>query len=132
MLLAEFAIIQKNNDYDNTYDSKQKIDIAIVSFERFTEEFPELAEPYNNLAVLYLLQDRPERARLALERAILNNSNYELAYENLGDLYIYLANITYENGLSKLPKSIRLTKKIDHLKSMPLLTRPNIIKKLKK
>ena len=109
-----------------------KLDKAIEKFERFTEEFPELSEPFNNLSVLYLRQGQTDRSREALERAIINNPNYELAYENLGDLYIYLANMTYKKGLSKLPKSSRLNKKLIHLNQMPFLAKPNIIIELKK
>lgn len=72
---------------------------AIRAFEAVTEEFPELAEPYNNLAVLYLRCGEPQKARMALERAIFNRPNYGVAYENLGDLYSQLALETYERGL---------------------------------
>ena len=39
---------------------------AIAAFESLVYEFPELAEPYNNLAVLYLRRGQPERAQEAL------------------------------------------------------------------
>ena len=37
-------------------------------FESLREEFPELAEPYNNLAVLYQRRGEYQRARVALEQ----------------------------------------------------------------
>ena len=131
VLDAEFAIIDQNEGVKSFSSIKLKLDKAIEKFERFTEEFPELSEPFNNLSVLYLRSGQADRSRESLERAIINNPNYELAYENLGDLYIYLANITYNKGLSKLPKSSRLSKKLDHLNQMPFLAKPNIIRELK-
>jgi peptidyl-prolyl cis-trans isomerase B (cyclophilin B) len=71
---------------------------AIAAFESLVDEFPELAEPYNNLAVLYLRLGQPERAQEALERAIVNRPDYGLAHENLGDLYVQLALRAYEAG----------------------------------
>jgi tetratricopeptide (TPR) repeat protein len=132
VLLAEFAIINQNSALGDISSNKLLIEKAIESFERFTEEFPELSEPYNNLAVLYLMRGQPDRSREALEKAVINNPNYELGYENLGDLYIYLANTTYKKGFSKSPKSSRLNKKLDHLSQMPFLTKPNITSKFKK
>ncbi len=132
VLLAEFAIINQNSDNSDLSSVKIETDRAIESFERFTEEFPELSEPYNNLSVLYLMRGQPNEAREALEKAITNNPNYVLAYENLGDLYVYLANITYKKGLSKLPSSSRLDKKLDHLNQMPFLTKSRVIRNFKK
>jgi Flp pilus assembly protein TadD len=43
---------------------------AIAVFTKLTEDFPELPEPYNNLAVLYAQQKQYDRARSALEMAI--------------------------------------------------------------
>ena len=40
---------------------------AIATFSKLTEEFPELPEPYNNLAVLYAGQSQFDKARAALE-----------------------------------------------------------------
>ena len=132
VLLAEFAIINQNSDNSDLSSVKIETNRAIESFERFTEEFPELSEPYNNLSVLYLMRGQPNEAREALEKAITNNPNYVLAYENLGDLYVYLANITYKKGLSKLPSSSRLDKKLDHLNQMPFLTKSRVIRNFKK
>ena len=39
-------------------------------FEQLTEDFPELPEPYNNLAVLYAADGQLDRARAALELAL--------------------------------------------------------------
>ena len=72
---------------------------AIAAFTRLTELYPELPEPYNNLAVLYAGQGQFERARQALEMAIRTHPSYATAHENLGDVYAKLASQAYDKAL---------------------------------
>ena len=72
---------------------------AISTFTRLTEDFPELPEPYNNLAVLYAGQSQFDKARTALEMAIRTNPSYATAHENLGDVYAKLASQAYNKAL---------------------------------
>ncbi|QCB45049.1 tetratricopeptide repeat protein [Hydrogenophaga sp. PAMC20947] len=72
---------------------------AIATFSKLTEEFPELPEPYNNLAVLYAGQSQFDKARAALEMAIRTNPSYATAHENLGDVYAKLASQAYSKAL---------------------------------
>ena len=58
---------------------------AITAFTKLTEDYPELPEPFNNLAVLYAQQGQYDKARTALEMAIRTNPSYATAFENLGD-----------------------------------------------
>jgi tetratricopeptide (TPR) repeat protein len=72
---------------------------AITTFSKLTEDFPELPEPYNNLAVLYAAQSQFDKARAALEMAIRTNPSYATAHENLGDVYAKLASQAYSKAL---------------------------------
>ena len=72
---------------------------AIQTFVKLTEDYPELPEPYNNLAVLYASQSQFEKARVALEMAIRTNPSYATAHENLGDVYAKLASQSYSKAL---------------------------------
>ena len=72
---------------------------AIAMFTRLTEDFPELPEPYNNLAVLYAQQKQYDKARTALEMAIRTHPSYSIAHENLGDVYAKLASQAYDKAL---------------------------------
>jgi tetratricopeptide (TPR) repeat protein len=72
---------------------------AITTFTKLTEDFPELPEPYNNLAVLYAGQSQFDKARAALEMAIRTNPSYTTAHENLGDVYAKLASQAYSKAL---------------------------------
>jgi ketosteroid isomerase-like protein len=72
---------------------------AITTFNKLTEDYPELPEPYNNLAVLYAGQSQFDKARAALEMAIRTNPSYATAQENLGDVYAKLASQAYSKAL---------------------------------
>ncbi len=72
---------------------------AITTFSKLTEEFPELPEPYNNLAVLYANQNQFDKAKAALEMALKTNPGYAIAYENLGDVYAKLSSQAYNKAL---------------------------------
>lgn len=72
---------------------------AIAVFTKLTEDYPELPEPYNNLAVLYAQQKQYDKSRTALEMAIRTHPSYAIAYENLGDVYAKLASQAYDKAL---------------------------------
>jgi tetratricopeptide (TPR) repeat protein len=72
---------------------------AIAVFTGLTQDFPELPEPYNNLAVLYASQGQYDKARSALEMAIRTHPSYATAHENLGDIYAKMASQAYDKAL---------------------------------
>ncbi len=72
---------------------------AIAVFTKLTEDYPELPEPYNNLAVLYAQQKQYEKAKNALEMAIRTHPSYATAHENLGDIYARMASQAYDKAL---------------------------------
>ena len=72
---------------------------AISTFIKLSEEFPELPEPLNNLAVLYASQGQFDKARAVLEQALRTNPSYAAAHENLGDIYGKLATQAYNRAL---------------------------------
>ena len=76
-----------------------KSDEAISLFSSLTEEYPELPEPYNNLAVLYAGQGQYDKSRIALEMAIRTHPSYATAHENLGDIYAKMASQAYDRAL---------------------------------
>ena len=77
---------------------------AIRIFTGLTEDYPELPEPYNNLAVLYASQGQYDKARTALEMSIRTHPSYATAHENLGDIYAKMASQAYDKAL-QLDKS---------------------------
>ena len=77
---------------------------AINIFTGLSEDYPELPEPYNNLAVLYASQGQYDKARTALEMAIRTHPSFATAHENLGDIYAQMASQAYSKAL-QLDKS---------------------------
>ncbi len=72
---------------------------AVSVFTKLTEDFPELPEPYNNLAVIYAQQKQYDKAKQALEMAIRTHPSYATAHENLGDIYARMASQAYDKAL---------------------------------
>jgi tetratricopeptide (TPR) repeat protein len=72
---------------------------ATEIFLQLTRDYPELPEPYNNLAVIYAAQGQYDKARGALEQSIRTHPSYATAYENLGDVYAKLASQAYDKAL---------------------------------
>ncbi len=78
---------------------QNKTSEAITVFTKLTEDYPELPEPYNNLAVLYASQGQYDKAKTSLEMSIRTHPSYATAYENLGDVYAKLATQAYDKAL---------------------------------
>ena len=78
---------------------QKKTQEAIQVFTGLTEDYPELPEPYNNLAVLYASLGNYDKAKSALELAIHTHPSYATAHENLGDIYAQLASRAYDRAL---------------------------------
>jgi len=79
---------------------EEQTDAAIATFQGLTEDYPELPEPYNNLAVIWAQQGKYEQARKALETALLARPDYGIAHENLGDIYARLAGVEYGQAVA--------------------------------
>ena len=85
---------------------------AAAVLESLTEDFPELAEPYNNLAVIRANEGDLATAEHYLQLAIAAAPTYVTARENLGDLYITLAAATYDDALRLGPDNTAVRKKL--------------------
>jgi Flp pilus assembly protein TadD len=85
---------------------------AIEVYQQLTQEYAELAEPFNNLAALYAAQGQLDKARIALESALRANPSYATAQENLGDVYARLANESYARVMQLDPKNVTTPPKL--------------------
>ncbi|MBD9401205.1 tetratricopeptide repeat protein [Comamonas sp. CMM02] len=94
------------------------LEAATTTFQTLVEEYPELPEPYNNLAVIYASQGQLDKARGALEMAVRNNPNYAVAHENLGDIYARLAHDSYNQSLKLNGNNRALKLKLSTLTDM--------------
>lgn len=94
---------------------RAQTDEAMATFEALTRDYPELPEPYNNLASLYAAQGQLGKARVALETALRNHPDYATAQENLGDVYAALALQAYRRAAGLGATSASLRPKIENL-----------------
>jgi tetratricopeptide (TPR) repeat protein len=86
---------------------QDKTSEAISIFELLNADYPDLPEPYNNLAVLYASAGQLDKARMALETAIRHKPSYAIAHENLGDVYAKLAGQSYDKVTQLDPGSAK-------------------------
>ncbi len=91
---------------------------AISTFTKLIDDYPELPEPYNNLAVLRASQGQYDKARAALEMAIRTNPSYSTAHENLGDIYANLASQAYTKALQMGGASNTLQPKLSLIREL--------------
>jgi tetratricopeptide (TPR) repeat protein len=100
----------------NLLSASQRTDEAEQLLLQMTRETPELAEPWNNLAVLHAARGQLDQALDELQTALRLNPDDATALENLGDVQVRLATQSYQrarqsNGGNKK----RLQAKIDAL-----------------
>lgn len=92
-------------------------------FERLTEEFPELPEPYNNLAVIYASEGELDRARTLLETALSVRPDYPTAHENLGDIYLQMGADAYQRAARLAPGNRAVAAKLTATRELLAKTR---------
>ena len=95
-----------------------KRDEAIKAFTDLTEKYPNLPEPYNNLAVLYADAGQYDKAKNALETAIKTHPSYATAHENLGDIYARMASEAYDKALQLDSGNSRAQSKLAMIKDL--------------
>lgn len=91
---------------------------AIKVFTDLTDDYPELPEPYNNLAVLHAAQGQYERAKQSLEMAIRTHPSYATAHENLGDIYAKMASLAYDKALQLDESNVSAQTKLALIKDL--------------
>ena len=97
---------------DRTGDKQVALDLYLS----LTQDYPEIAEPFNNLAVLYAAKGQFSVAKEALDAALRANPNYADAHENMGDVLVQLANYSFKRSLQINPAQRGVSRKINILK----------------
>ena len=92
-------------------DAKHNME-AVALFQKLSDDFPDLAEPYNNLAALHAASGDYAKARAALEQALRMNPGYATAHENLGDVYAALAAQSYARAHKLDPGNVSVPPKL--------------------
>ena len=88
-------------------------DEAFQGFTRLSQEYPELPEPFNNIALLHARAGRYELARQALEAALRNDPGHRAARANLGEVHLVLAVQAWDAAAALGPLDARLARKLE-------------------
>ncbi|ARP87455.1 tetratricopeptide repeat protein [Bordetella genomosp. 9] len=68
---------------------------ALDIYQDMTTRFPELPEPWNNMAVIFASRGEIDRAETALRNALRADPNYAVARANLADVQLLQAKRSY-------------------------------------
>ena len=108
--VAEINVALKRSPEDlklrftlGVYSMEMKdLSTALNIFTGLTRDFPDLADPYNNLAVIRASQGDLDQARADLEQALRLQPDHAQAQENLGDVLLRLALRAYQRAEKSL------------------------------
>ena len=95
------------------YQMTGKSDRAIKMYEDLIRDEPQLPEPRNNLAMIFLEQGDYDRASLLLVSAINTRINYAIAYNNLSQVYKGIASEAYRRAISQTSEPAKYTHDIE-------------------
>jgi Flp pilus assembly protein TadD len=98
-------------------DSKRD-DEALAHFTRMAQDYPELPDPYNNIALLHARATRWELARQALESALRNDPTHRTARANLGQVHLVLAVQAWEQAAAAGPVDAPLQRKLEGARAL--------------
>lgn len=98
-------------------DSKRD-DAALAHFMSMAQDYPELPDPYNNIALLHARALRWELARQALESALRNDPTHRTARANLGQVHLVLAVQAWERAAAAGPLDAPLQRKLEGARAL--------------
>lgn len=91
---------------------------ALAAFVQLSQEYPELPEPFNNIALLHARDGRLELARQALESALRNDPGHRAARINLGEVHLRLAVQAWEHVAGNTPLEARLASRLEAARAL--------------
>jgi len=106
------------------YQMSAQTEQAIRLYQGLIEDNPQLPEPRNNLAMIYLAQGDYDRASQLLVEALNTHSSYAIAYDNLSQVYQGIASEAYRRAVSESSEPSRYTHKIELTAITELETAP--------
>jgi Flp pilus assembly protein TadD len=96
----------------------QRDDEALAVFTELGQEYPELPDPYNNIALLQVRAGRLEQARQSLETALRNDPGHRTARANLGQVHLMLALQAWEQAARAGPLDPPLQRKLEGARAL--------------
>lgn len=102
---SSFAVVNSNVEIRTEFAQAQKlaaqgqITQAITAYEKIIYLNPALPEAYNNLAALYLQQNKIKEAKHILEQGLKSHKGYGVLYESLTAINVAMAREAYSKAL---------------------------------
>jgi tetratricopeptide (TPR) repeat protein len=106
------------------YQMSAQTDQAIRLYQSLIKDNPQLPEPRNNLAMIYLAQGDYDRASQLLVEALNTHSSYAIAYDNLSQVYKGIASEAYRRAVSESSEPSKYTHNIELTAITDLETAP--------
>jgi Flp pilus assembly protein TadD len=97
---------------------------AVSTLRQLNQDHPDLPEPYNNLAVIYAAQGDYSAARAALEAALTANPSYAVAHQNMGEVLLQLARLSFTRAAQLEPSNPWPAKRLALLRTTALNESP--------
>jgi Flp pilus assembly protein TadD len=97
-----------------------RIDEAVNTFRQLNEDYPDLPEPYNNLAVIHAARGDYLQARVALESALTANPSYAVAHQNLAEVLLQMARQSYARAGQLEPENAGVAARLALLRQLTL------------
>ena len=96
----------------------QRDDAAMTAFLQLSQEYPELPDPYNNMALLHARAGRLEAALVAVQEALRAEPSHRTAQANLGQLHMMLAIKAWESLALAGPVEPALRRRLEGARSL--------------
>ena len=111
-----FAVVDSNNEISKKFSEAQRLATqgqvmqAITAYQALILSNPQLPEAYNNLAALYLQQNKTKQAKHILEQGLHAHKSYGVLYESLTAINVAMAREAYSKALQieLEPSAIRI------------------------
>jgi len=93
-------------------------DEALAVFTELAQQYPELPDPLNNVALLQARAGRLELARQALEAALRSDPGHRRARANLGQVHLMLAVQAWEQAAAGGPLEPSMQRLLDGARAL--------------
>jgi Flp pilus assembly protein TadD len=91
---------------------------ALDGFTQLSQEFPELPEPLNNIALLQVRAGKLDAARVSLEAALRNSPSHRAARANLAEVHLMLAVAAWERLAQAAPLEARQAQRLQAVRAL--------------
>jgi len=96
----------------------QRNDEAMALFTQLSQEYPELPDPFNNIALLHVRAGRLAEALQALQAALRNDPGHRTAQANLGQVHLMLAVQAWEKASAGGTQDPALMRKLEGARAL--------------